>query len=78
MLSLGVTRKVNFLRFLRGGVNFGSLYLGNHLSYRPGIGPIGLGLKNTIFLGIYSNSKIVNISVLLSAVVKNDVFLMVF
>ena len=77
-MSIVVTRKVNFLKFLKGDVNFGSQYLGNHLSYRPGIGPIGLGLKNTIFLGVYSNSKIVNISVLLSAVVKNDVFLMVF
>ena len=78
MLSLVVTRKVNFLRFLKGGVNFGSPYLGNHLSYRPGIGSIGLGLKNTVFLGVYSNSEIVNLSVLLPTVVKSDVFLKVF
>ena len=35
-------------------------------------------MPNTVFVGVYSNSEIVNLSVLLPTVVKNDVFLKVF
>ena len=51
MLVLAVTKNDIFWRFLKGGANFGSLYLGNRLSYRSETSPIGLGSKNTIFIG---------------------------
>ena len=34
-----------------GGVNFGSLQLGNRLIYRTLVGPNGSGTKNTFFIG---------------------------
>ena len=54
MMVLAVTKNDIFWRFLKGGANFGSLYLGNCLSYRSGTSPIGLGSKNSIFIDSYA------------------------
>ena len=51
MLVLAVTKNDIFWRFLKGGANFESLYLGNRLSYRSETSLMGLGSKNTIFIG---------------------------
>ena len=40
-----------------GGVNFGSQYLRNRLSYRPLVGPNGSGTKNTLLMGYLASSK---------------------
>ena len=62
MLDLGVTRNDSFVSFFEGGVDFGAPYLGNYRSYRSETGPNGLGLKKTIFLGGFENSKIVTLA----------------
>ena len=53
-------------------VKFGSLYIRNCLSYRPGISPDGFSLKYTIFIDGSINSKIDILAVLVQVI--NDFF----
>ena len=55
-------------------VKFGSLYIRNCLSYRPGISPDGFSLKYTIFIDGSINSKIDILAVLVQGLIINDFF----
>ena len=55
-------------------IRFKRLYLRNCLRYRPETGPIGLDLKNTIFIGGLANGKSVILAVLVQWVPKNKIF----
>ena len=73
-----INEKGHFLAVFQGGVDFGSLYLGNRLSYRLLVGPNGSGLKNTFSLGHLPRLKNVILALMVLWLMKKVIFWLFF